>query len=59
MQQSPMGSFVEGDLHLVMDANVSKPTDFHLFLYFLSYFGFLSSCYKERVDGHWPGLDTN
>jgi hypothetical protein len=30
-----MGACVEGELHLVMDANVSKPIDFHLFLSFL------------------------
>jgi hypothetical protein len=34
-----MGAFVEGDLHLDMDVDVSKPIDFHLlFLSFLSYF---------------------
>jgi hypothetical protein len=55
-----MGAFVEGELHLVMDANVSKPTDFHLFfLSLLSSFSFLSSCCKERVDGHRPGLVTS
>jgi hypothetical protein len=55
-----MGAFVEGELHLVMDANVSKPTDCHLFfLSFLSSFSFLSSCCKERVDGHHPGLVTS
>jgi hypothetical protein len=54
-----MGVFVEGELHLIMDANFSKPIDFHLlFLYFLSSFSFLSSCCKERVDGHRPGLMT-
>jgi hypothetical protein len=54
-----MGAFVEGDFHLFMDGNVSKPTDFHLFLYFLYYFSFLSSCCKERVDGHHTGLVTS
>jgi hypothetical protein len=54
-----MGAFVEGELHLIMDANVSKPTNCHLFLPFLSSFSFLSSCCKERVDGHRPGLVTS
>jgi hypothetical protein len=54
-----MGAFVEGELHLVMDSNVSKPTDCHLFLSLLSSFSFLSSCCKERVDGHRPGLVTS
>jgi hypothetical protein len=54
-----MGAFVEGKLHLVMDENVSKPTKFHLFLSLLSSFSFLSSCRKERFDGHRPGLVTS
>jgi hypothetical protein len=54
-----MGAFVEGELHLVMDANVSKHTDCHLFLSFLSSFIFLSSCCKERVDGDHHGLVTS
>jgi hypothetical protein len=32
----PMGASKEGDMHLVMDANVSKPIhDFYLFILFL------------------------
>jgi hypothetical protein len=54
-----MGSFVEGELHLFMDANVSKPIDFHLFLSFISSFIFISSYCKERVDGHLLGLVTS
>jgi hypothetical protein len=46
-----MGAFVEGELHLVMDANVSKPTDFHLFFYlfFLLLAFFLHAARKELM----------
>jgi hypothetical protein len=54
-----MGAFVEVELHLVMDVNVSKPIDCHLFLSLLSSFSFLSSRCKESVDGHRPGLVTS
>jgi hypothetical protein len=55
-----MGSFFEGELHLVMDANFSNPIDYHLlFLSLLSSFIFLSSCFKEIFDGHFPSLVTS
>jgi hypothetical protein len=54
-----MGAFVEGELHLVMDAMFPSPLISIYSFYFLFLFIFLSSCCKERVDGHHPGLVTN
>ena len=48
-----MGASKEGELHLVMDENVSKPI--HAFyLLFLFLFSF-----KILVGGHCPGVVTN
>jgi hypothetical protein len=52
-----VGSFVEGELHLVMDAIVSKLIYFHLFLDLFSFDIFLL-CYKGIVEDHYPGLMT-
>jgi hypothetical protein len=51
-----MGAFVEGELHLVINAIVSKPIYFHF--HFLS-FSLLFSFYVARNSwGHCPGLVT-
>jgi hypothetical protein len=38
----PVGAFEEGEMHLVMDANVSKPIQCLLFFYLFILFIFLS-----------------
>jgi hypothetical protein len=49
----PVGASEEGELHLVMDANVSKPI--HAFyLFYLIVFSF-----KRLVRGHCPGMMTS
>jgi hypothetical protein len=53
MHGLPVGASEEGELHLVMDANVSNPI--HAFyLLFLLLFSF-----KKLVRGHCPGVVTN
>ena len=49
----PVGASKEGELHLVMDANVSKPI--HAF-YILFLFAF---SFKRLVGGHCPGVVTS
>jgi hypothetical protein len=49
----PVGASEEGELHLVMDANVSKPID-AFYLLFL-----LFSSFKRLVGGHCPGVVTS
>jgi hypothetical protein len=44
-----MGAFVEGELHLVMDANVSKPTNCHFYFCFLLLAFFLHAARKELM----------
>ena len=49
----PVGASEEGELHLVMDANVSKPIHaFYLFILLLFSF-------KRIVEGHYPGMVTS
>jgi len=50
-------AFVEGELHLVIDAIVSYPIYFLLLLALLSFDLFLL-CFKGRVEGHFPDLET-
>jgi hypothetical protein len=49
----PVGASEEGELHLVMDANVSKPIQC-IFPFYLIYFYF-----KRLVMGHFPGMVTH
>jgi hypothetical protein len=49
----PMGSFEEGELHLVMDANVSKPIQCILPFYLIVFY------FKRLVTGHCPGVVTS
>jgi hypothetical protein len=49
----PMGAYEEGELHLVMDANVSKPIEFLLPFYLISF------SFKRLVRGHCPGMVTS
>jgi hypothetical protein len=49
--------FVEGELHLIMDAIVSYPIQCLLFFIFIA-FGLFLSCFKGRAGGHCPGLVT-
>jgi hypothetical protein len=49
----PVGASEEGELHLVMDANVSKPIQC-LLPFYLIYFSF-----KRLVKGHCPSVVTN
>jgi hypothetical protein len=49
----PMGSSEDGELHVVMDANVSKPIQYILSFY-LIYFSF-----NRLVSGHFPGMVTS
>ena len=48
-----VGASEEGELHLVMDANVSKPI--HCLFTFVSYCFF----FKKNSWGHCPGVVTN
>ena len=48
----PVGASEEGELHLVMDANVSKPIhDFYLYFYFFFF--------NNLVKRHCPGMVTS
>ena len=49
----PMGASKEGEMHLVMDENVSKPI--HAFLYFY----LIDFSFKILVRGHCPGVVTS
>jgi hypothetical protein len=49
----PVGASEEGELHLVMDANVSKPIQFLLPFYLISF------SFKRLVRGHFPGVVTS
>jgi hypothetical protein len=52
-----MGSFVEGELHLAINAIVSKPIYCHFILFSFSLF-ILFLCFKKLVGGHCPSLLT-
>ena len=49
----PVGASKEGELHLVMDANVSNPTQCLLYFYLISF------SFKRLVRGHCPGVVTS
>jgi hypothetical protein len=49
----PMGASEEGELHLVMDANVSKPINTFLSFYLIVF------SFKRLVRGHCPGVVTS
>jgi hypothetical protein len=49
-----VGDFVEGELHLIMDAIVSYPIQCLLFLVLLLFL----FCFKGRAEGHYSGLVT-
>jgi hypothetical protein len=49
----PVGASEEGELHLVMDANVSKPIQCLLSFYLISF------SFKRLVRGHCPGVVTS
>jgi hypothetical protein len=49
----PVGASEEGELHLVMDANVSKPIQCLLALYLIDF------SFKRLVRGHCPGVVTS
>jgi hypothetical protein len=49
----PMGASKEGELHLVMDANVSKPIQCLLPFYRIVF------SFKRIVGGHCPGVVTS
>jgi hypothetical protein len=48
-----VGASEEGELHLVMDANVSKPI--HAFYFFI----LIAFSFKRLVRGHCPGVVTS
>jgi hypothetical protein len=48
-----VGAFEEGELHLVMDANVSKPIRCLLPFYLIVF------SFNRIVGGHCPGVVTN
>ena len=48
-----MGASEEGELHLVMDANVSKPIPAFCLLFLLLF------SFKRLVRGHCPGVVTS
>jgi hypothetical protein len=52
-----MGTFVEGELHLLINAIVSKPIYYHLSFYLFYLLSFFL-CFKKLVEGHCPGLVT-
>jgi hypothetical protein len=52
-----MGAFVEGEMHLFMNAIVSYPIHFLLLLNFVSFDIFLLF-FKEIIEGHFPHLMT-
>jgi hypothetical protein len=49
----PVGASEEGELHLVMDANVSKPIQCLLPFYLIAF------SFKRLVRGHCPGMVTS
>jgi hypothetical protein len=49
----PVGAFEEGELHLVMDENVSKPIQCLLPFYLIAF------SFKRLVRGHCPGVVTS
>ena len=49
----PVGASEEGELHLVMDANVSKHIQLILPFYLIAFY------LKRLVRGHFPGVVTN
>jgi hypothetical protein len=50
----PMGASEKGEMHLVMDASVSKPIQCPFYLFVLLFFSF------KRIDGgHCPCVVTN
>jgi hypothetical protein len=49
----PVGAYDEGDLHLFMDANVSKPIKCLLPFYIIDFY------FKGLVRGHYPDMVTN
>jgi hypothetical protein len=53
MHGLPVGASEEGELHLVMDANVSKPIQCLLSFYLIVF------SFKRLVRGHCPGVVTN
>ena len=52
MNGLPMGASKEGELHLVMDENVSKPMHAFYILYFIDF------SFKRLVGGYYPGVVT-
>jgi hypothetical protein len=53
MYSLPVGAFEEGELHLVMDANVSKPIQCLLPFYLIVF------SFKRIAEGHCPGVVTS
>ena len=53
MHGLPVGASVEGELHLVMDANVSEPIQFILPFYLIDFY------FKRLVRGHCPDVMTS
>jgi hypothetical protein len=49
----PMGASEEGELHLVMNANVFKPI--HAFYTFI----LIAFSFKRPIGGHFPGVVTS
>jgi hypothetical protein len=49
----PMGASEEGEIHLFMDANVSKPIQCILYFYLIAF------SFKRLVRGHCPGMVTS
>ena len=49
----PVGASEEGELHLVMDENVSKPIQCLLPLYLIAF------SFKRLVRGHFPSVVTS
>jgi hypothetical protein len=49
----PVGASEEGEFHLVMDANVSKPIQYLLPFYLISF------SFKRVARGHCPGVVTS
>jgi hypothetical protein len=52
-----VGAFVEGELHLVIDATFFLAHSMPFILSFIAFDLFLL-CFKGRVEGHCPGLVT-
>ena len=49
----PVGASEEGEMHLVMDVNVSKPIQCPLYFYIIYFY------FKRLVRGHYPGVVTS